>query len=165
MQTPTTTLDGRYSDAAATPVPWAEAVGILETAEIFWLSTVRAEGGPHVTPLIAIWMDDALWFVTGAREQKARNLARQPRVAVTTGCNAYAQGLDIVLEGAATIERDPAVLQRLADRFAEKCGWHFTVSDGTLVGDGDPPTEVYEVRPAVAHGFSRGTAGQTRWTF
>ncbi|MGC4190252.1 MAG: pyridoxamine 5'-phosphate oxidase family protein [Thermomicrobiales bacterium] len=165
MLDPIATLDRRYSDATAEPAPWADAVAILDTAEIFWLSTVRAEGGPHVTPLIAVWVDDALWFATGAQEQKARNLAAQPRVAITTGCNAYASGIDLVLEGIAEIVHDEPLLQRVADRYASKYGWQFTVRDGAFVDDEDRPALVFRVRPAVAYGFAKGTFGQTRWTF
>lgn len=163
--TPTATLDSRYSDADATATSWEDAARVLDSAEIFWLSTVRAEGGPHVTPLIAVWLDGAVWFATGPREQKARNLARQPRVAITTGNNTYAEGLDIVVEGTATVSHDEAILQRIADRFLEKYDWTFSVSDGTLNGGGDDPAEVFQVRPEVAYGFARGTFGHTRWTF
>jgi hypothetical protein len=41
----------------------------------FWLSTARPDGRPHVTPFIAVWLDEALWFCTGADELKAKNLA------------------------------------------------------------------------------------------
>lgn len=165
MVTPTTTIDRRYSDAAAPATPWEDAAAILDTAGIFWLSTVRPEGGPHVTPVIAAWVDDALWFPTGDREQKARNLDLHPQVAITTGCNAFERGLDIVVEGVADVSADNAALQRVADRFASKYDWHFTVRDGTLNDDSGSPARVYCVRPRVAYGFARGTAGHTRWTF
>jgi hypothetical protein len=34
---------------------------------------VRADGRPHVTPLISVLVDGALHFCTGATEQKAKN--------------------------------------------------------------------------------------------
>ena len=40
------------------------------------LSTVRADGRPHVTPLVAVWLDGALYFCTGEGEQKERNIRR-----------------------------------------------------------------------------------------
>src|SRR5690606_7602671 len=39
-QAPVTTLQPEYSSANATPTAWAEARSQLETAEVFWLSTV-----------------------------------------------------------------------------------------------------------------------------
>jgi len=32
----------------------------LEKAEVFWLSTVRPDGRPHVTPMVSVWLDGAL---------------------------------------------------------------------------------------------------------
>jgi len=46
------------------PVRW------LEDAELFWITTVRVDGRPHVTPLVAVWLDDAIHFATGAGEQQ-----------------------------------------------------------------------------------------------
>ena len=71
---------------------------MLDNADLFWISTVRADGRPHVTPLVAVWLDDAIHFATGPSEQKALNLRTNPSVALTTGCNQRAQGLDVVLE-------------------------------------------------------------------
>src|SRR4029450_13820245 len=47
--------DIRFGDPESPPTPWSAAVGVLETAELFWISTVRADGRPHVTPLPAVW--------------------------------------------------------------------------------------------------------------
>ena len=52
---------------------------VLERAELYWLTTVRADGRPHVTPLIAVTADGAVHFCTGLREQKARNLEHSAR--------------------------------------------------------------------------------------
>lgn len=36
---------------------------------------MRADGRPHVTPLVAVWLDGAPHFSTGPAEQKAVNLS------------------------------------------------------------------------------------------
>ena len=87
MTTPRTELDTRFSGPAAQPISWEDTLEAIKQAEIFWISTVRTDGRPHVTPLVAIWLDDALHFTTGPDEQKARNLADNQRVALTTGAN------------------------------------------------------------------------------
>jgi hypothetical protein len=46
--------DLRFGDPDAPPTPWADVLRVLETAELFWISTVRGDGRPHVTPLPAI---------------------------------------------------------------------------------------------------------------
>lgn len=51
---PKTTLDPRFGDADAKPTPWTTAEQILDTAETFWFTTVRRDGRPHVTALLAV---------------------------------------------------------------------------------------------------------------
>jgi PPOX class probable F420-dependent enzyme len=46
------------------------------------LSTVRADGGPHVTPIWFLLNGDDLVFNTGRESVKGRNLARDGRVAL-----------------------------------------------------------------------------------
>jgi len=70
---PTTQLDQRFSSDGATAASWTDTLRRLDEAEIFWLTSVRADGRPHVTPLISVLVDGALHFCTGATEQKAKN--------------------------------------------------------------------------------------------
>ena len=136
-------------------------------AEIFWLTTVRPDGRPHVTPLLAVWLDRALYFSTGAEERKAKNLAANPRCILTTGCNAYRDGLDIVVEGEAVRVTDEALLRRLAERWVAKYDWRFDVRDGAFVdAEHGNVALVFEIAPVTAFGFGRGEAySQTRWRF
>jgi nitroimidazol reductase NimA-like FMN-containing flavoprotein (pyridoxamine 5'-phosphate oxidase superfamily) len=165
---PETELDTRFSGEGATATPWSTARAILEQAEIFWISTVRPDGRPHVTPLIAVWWDDALFFCTGADERKGRNLAHNPFCTLTTGCNALSEGLDVVVEGEAVNLRDPDRLRRVADAYVAKYGedWRFGVRDGVFVHhSGSTTALVYEVAPVKAFGFGKGEFSQTRWRF
>src|SRR6266508_3084439 len=99
QQSPKTDVHPDYSDPKATATPWYDAEALLDKAEIFWLSTVRPDGRPHVTPLIAVWLDGTLYFGTGARERKAKDTAENPHVILTTGRNTMREdGLDIVIE-------------------------------------------------------------------
>jgi len=75
---PTAQLNEVFSQPGATASPWAEAARVLSAAEMFWLSTVRRDGRPHVTPLPAIWADGKLHFCAGSHEQKAKNLESDP---------------------------------------------------------------------------------------
>ena len=95
---------------------WEDTRRVLETAELSWISTVRADGRPHVTPLVAVWLDGALCFCTGAGEQKAVNLRGNPHVVLTTGCSRWESGLDVVVEGEAVQVTDDERLRRLAGR-------------------------------------------------
>lgn len=102
MNDPRVRFDGRFSDPEAEATPCSATREVLESAQLSWLTTVRADGRPHVTPLVTVWVDGALHFCTGPGEQKALNLTGQPRVAVTTGCNTWSAGLDVVVEGSAS---------------------------------------------------------------
>jgi hypothetical protein len=89
MTEPVTTLDTRFSDPDAVPTDWHETRNVLETAQLFWISTVRGDGRPHVTPLVAVWLDDVIYFTTGPDEQKAVNLRSNAHVILMTGCNQW----------------------------------------------------------------------------
>lgn len=163
-QMPTATVDARYSQDQAEAMPWSKARELLEGAELFWVSSVRTGGRPHVTPVVGVWVDGALYFSSGPAEQKSRNLAANAHCAVTTGCNTWNAGVDIVLLGDVEIVRDLPHLQRVADAFLAKYGsdWAFEVNDdGTFSG----PALVYQLRPTQALGFSKGPFSHTRWDF
>ena len=70
MRSPDTQLDTRFSDADAVATGWEETRRALERAELFWISTVRVDGRPHVTPLVAVWHEDALHFATGPTNKR-----------------------------------------------------------------------------------------------
>lgn len=163
---PTPRLDVRFSDPTATAASWQVVERALESAELYWLTTIRQDGRPHVTPLIGVWQDGALHFCTGLREQKARNLRRHDRVAVTTGTHHWAQGLDVVVEGVATRVTGHDTLQLLADAYEAKYGsdWHFDVGDGVF-GQGEDAAAVFRVETTKVLAFAKQPHGQTTFRF
>ncbi|WP_425834631.1 pyridoxamine 5'-phosphate oxidase family protein [Streptomyces fractus] len=164
---PHTSIDPRYSSPGAEPTPWAVAERLLTGAELFWISTVRPDGRPHVTPLLGLWQDGALHFSSGARERKSLNLAGNPEVALTTGTNAWAAGFDVVVEGRAVRVTEAERLHALAKAWEEKYGpaWHFEVADGAFQGR-EGPAPVFAVTPHTVFGFGKGEEfTQTRWRF
>ena len=167
MSTPDATLDPRFSDPAATASGWDETRQALEDAQLFWICTVRADGRPHLTPLVAAWLDGALYFSTGAEEQKAVNLRGNPHVLLLTGCHRWDDGLDVVAEGDAVQVTDEALLTRLAAEWADKWDgqWQYEVRDGAFWHPGGGTALVFEVRPAKVLAFAKGRFGQTRYRF
>jgi len=164
---PVAELDSRFSDPDATPTPWPEAQARLEQAKVYWLSTVRPDGRPHVTPIAALWLEGAVYFTTGQSELKAKNLRDNAQVVVTTGSNNL-QGLDVVLEGEAVLVTDEARLQRLADAYIAKYDdlFVFQVRDNALWIEGsEDPGLAYELRTTKGFGFAKGPYSQTRWRF
>jgi nitroimidazol reductase NimA-like FMN-containing flavoprotein (pyridoxamine 5'-phosphate oxidase superfamily) len=171
MSTPVTTFDRQYSDPAAVAVEWEETCRILEAAELFWISTVRADGRPHVTPVVAVWVDGAVCFTTGVGEQKFANLRGNPHVVLTTGCAAWDRGVDVIVEGDAVRVTDDAELRKLAAAFTVRWDgrWQFAVRDGAF---GDPDSDaagqahVFVVKPAKVFAHAKGDPfGATAYRF
>ncbi|MGA4842389.1 pyridoxamine 5'-phosphate oxidase family protein [Streptomyces sp. G45] len=166
-QEPVTDLDPRYSSEGATAVPWSNALELLRSAELFWISTVRPEGRPHVTPLPAVWWEGALHFATGPKERKARNLAGNAETVLTTGTNLWDKGFDLVVEGTAERVADEERLRALAAAWEDKYGsfWHYEVRDGCF-HHGAGHAYVFAVAPRTVFGFGKGERySQTRWRF
>jgi general stress protein 26 len=164
---PTTQIDVRFSDPGAVATGWDETRRVLETAELFWISTVRADGRPHVTPLVAVWLDAAIHFCTGATEQKAVNLRGNPHVVLTTGCNSWDAGLDVTVEGDAVQVTDDAVLRRLAAAWAGKWDgrWQYQVHEGRFRHEDGGEALVFTVVPGRILVFGKGTFSHTRHRF
>ncbi|HEV2760336.1 MAG TPA: alpha/beta fold hydrolase [Acidimicrobiales bacterium] len=148
----------------------------LERAEIFWLSTVRPDGRPHVTPLPAIWLDGRLHFCTGPGEQKAKNIEADPRCVLTTGSDRFLSGLDVVVEGSAVRVTDQPLLYRLAGLWESKLNWPYEVVDGAfrerssdIAGaefEGRGVAHVFAVSPSKVLAFGKGEPfSQTRYRF
>jgi PPOX class probable F420-dependent enzyme len=55
----------------------------LDTAVVAHLATVLPDGSPHSVPLWVGTHGDHIVFLTGPRSRKARNLRRDPRVALS----------------------------------------------------------------------------------
>jgi general stress protein 26 len=159
-----------FSSDDAVSTEWARAREDLRDAEVYWLSTVRPDGRPHVTPLLGVWLDGAMYFCTGSDERKAKNLARNPCCILTTGCNRLDGGVDLVVEGDAVKVADEAELRSVANTYESKYGAHFMAPEGTWFGLGDAIRNggalLYRVAPSTAFGFGKGRQfSQTRWCF
>ena len=165
--TPTTSLDERFSDPGTAAVSWAQTRQVLEDAQLFWVTTVRPDGRPHATPLVAVWLDGALHFATGETEQKAHNLAANPNVLLSTGDNGWTRGLDVVVEGRAVRVTDAELLTRLAQAWRRKWDgqWQFEVRDGAFDHDEDGRALVFRVEPRKVLAFGKGTVTHTRHRF
>ena len=160
-------LDERFSDPDASATTWDEARRVLESAELSWISTVRTDGRPHVTPLVAVWLDGATHFSTGPDEQKARNIAKNPQVSLLTGCNRWEEGLDVVVEGVAERVTDDATLRRLATAWTTKWDgrWEFEATNEGFHHDEGGLAYVFAVRPTKVLAFGKGPFSHTRHRF
>ena len=160
MNTPVTKLDQRYSGAAAVATTWDETRQALEDAELFWVSTVRADGRPHVTPVVGAWCDGAMWFTTGTEEQKYLNLTRQSAGGADHRLQQLGPRAGRGGGGRGPSRHRRGRAQRAAKAFAVKWqgAWQFAVRDGRFYNGGseDWPCEVFSVTPARVFAHKKG---------
>ena len=138
------------SDASDGLLPWSWAEQRLARAHVYILSTVRPDGAPHAAPVWAVWHGGAVVLSTGAGSRKARNLAAEPRCAVTIGDDDET----VIVEGTAAVLTGP--VDEVAAAYTAK------------YGEGVPPGSPWSaVTPRVVFGFVERdglfTSTATRW--
>jgi len=139
--------------SGAEQLPWSWAAERLAEARSYWLCTTRADARPHVMPVWAVWLDDALWFSSGRESQKSKNLVRDPRCVIhlESGDNV------VILEGEAVEDRDSARFERFADAYEAKYAYRVTPELGA----------VYAFRPRSAYTWRESDFPKSaaRWLF
>ncbi len=134
-----------------------------------WLTTLNPDGAPHVTGVGALWAQGSFWFETGEGTRKGRNLARDPRCALSLTTTPF----DLVVEGEAHRVTEPDVVATMAERWAAN-GWpaKVDVSGVALTADysaqsaGPPPWSVYRLRAHRATVLAvEAPGGATRFEF
>ena len=136
-------------------LPWSWAQERLAASRNYWVASLWPGGRPHVMPVWGVWDGAALWFSSGPRSRKARNLAADPRAVVTT----EDAGEPVVLEGAAALVSARAEIERVAALMDAKYGGitaDFLAANATI-----------RVSPERAFGIAHDdfTGSPTRWVF
>lgn len=96
---------------------------ILDGTPLAHVATVLPDGSPHTVPLWVGTHDNRVVFLTGPRSRKARNLRRDPRVALSLAPadNPYQP---VVLRGRVVewLEGDPAweVIDQISTKYTGK---------------------------------------------
>ena len=165
IQPTTIDLGASFSEPGVSPVPWAEVDRVLTESEMFWLSTVRTDGRPHVTPLPAIWLGGVLHFCSGDEEQKSVNLRSNPQCVLTTGTDRLFSGLDVIVEGVAERVTDRPRLVELAAVWKSKLDWDYEIGDGVFHDGAGHNGLVYGVKPVKVLSFNKKPYIQTRYRF
>ncbi|MEU9112734.1 PPOX class F420-dependent oxidoreductase [Streptomyces sp. NPDC048483] len=83
------------------------------------LSTVRADGSPHIAPVWFLMDGDDLMFNTGKETVKGRNIARDNRVALCVDDERPPFSF-VVVQGSAAISEDLADVRHWAARIAAR---------------------------------------------
>jgi nitroimidazol reductase NimA-like FMN-containing flavoprotein (pyridoxamine 5'-phosphate oxidase superfamily) len=164
----TRNLDRYGSDA----LPWSRAhdqlsSNIPDQNSVTYLNTTNPDGRPHSVGIGAVWHDGDMYFTSNLETRKSRNLAQNPYATITMRL----QGLDLVLEGKATLVRDPETLEALAAVY-RRGGWPAEVQGDALTAPysapsaGPPPWHLYRLVIDTAYGVATAEPyGATRWDF
>jgi hypothetical protein len=154
------------------PLVWSRPRDLLanetpKTDLTFFLATVRPDGRPHSAGVGAVWVDNALYFVSGPGTRKSRNLAANPACSVSVRL----PGIDVSLEGEAQRVTDPSTLERLAAVYNEG-GWPAQVDGDAFTASfnapsaGPPPWYLYRLQLHTAIAVASAEPhGATRWDF
>jgi hypothetical protein len=164
----TKNLGERYDCPA---VEWSRAEAALAQVPgpevTFFLGTCRPDGTPHAAGLGAQWSDGGLYFTSNPDTRKSRDLAVNPKCTLSVRL----PGIDLVLNGEAHRETDPAVLERIAAGYRAG-GWPAEVADAALTAPysapsaGPAPWHVYRFALHSAVGVTTAEpGGATRWDF
>lgn len=97
----------------------AEVTGFLEANRKLQLATINRDGTPHLVTMYYVMLDGQITFWTYRSSQKARNMARDPRIAclVETG-NEYFDLRGVQVQGVVQITEDPAEVLAIGRRIA-----------------------------------------------
>jgi hypothetical protein len=152
-------------------LPWdrvREAMKMMSLPETpRFLGTVGASGSAHAAGIGAIEYDGAVFFTSGPKSRKSRDLEANPSCTLSVRL----PGVDLVLEGAAARVTDPDILDRVTALYREQ-GWPAEPAGDAVTAPysaqsaGPPPWFLYRltVRAAVGVAFV-APFGATRWRF
>ncbi len=144
-------------------LPWSWVTYRLQAARNYWIGTVGADGGPHAMPVWGVWLDATLYFSTGRQTRKARNLARNPRVAV------HLESGDevVILEGEIQEIKDFSGLAHLDDAYAAKYINPESGQGFRIIPEAGNDSGVYALQPQTAFAWTEAEFPKTasRWRF
>ena len=127
-----------------------------EDGRTSWLATTRQDGRPHLMPVIATWIDGAIYIVAGKGTRKGRNLAANGRCVVATSSTTL-PSLDIVIEGRAEPLTDDDEVRHIAEVLT-RSGWPLEAKGDKVEGPnaptaGPPPYTIFRIVPSRVFGL------------
>ena len=113
------------------PLEWSAVLERLDRAsgldQPTYLGTVSPGGRSHATPIGPMWHEGKMYFTSGPGALKSRNLAKNPSCSIA----GRVEGMDVVLEGTASIVTDGETLEAVATKYRER-GWPAQVENGAF---------------------------------
>ena len=106
------------------PARWRTLVARLGREMTIWITTVRGDGRPHMTPVWYVWLEERIYIAIGVDSQKFRNLRGNQSVALALPDTEKV----IILEGEAHVA-ERRVAEKLGQHFFDKYEWDFRYDD------------------------------------
>jgi pyridoxamine 5'-phosphate oxidase-like protein len=127
-----------------------------ENPRTCWLATTRPDGRPHLMPVIAFWIDDALHIVVGEGSRKARNLAADGRCVIGMSSTRL-PSLDIIVEGRAEPLTDHGAVRQVT-QFLNEHNWPLEAKGDKVYGPnaptaGPPPYTIFRIVTSKVFGL------------
>lgn len=166
--TPSTTTNLDVYGHEALEWDRARAALSVASADHTWFLGTCGDVVPHAAGVGAQWLDGDLWFPSGPRTRKSRDLAANPSCTLA----AHLPGIDLTLTGSAHRVTDPATLERVATGYRDVHGWPAQVDGDGLTAPfsapsaGPPPWHLFRFTFHTAVGVAGAEPhGATRWRF
>ena len=140
-------------------LPWPTVERAIRTAPRYWIATIDADGTPHVIQQWGAWVDGRLYWEGGRTTRWAKNLTRDPRVAVTV----ERAGLAIMVEGRATFAKPaPSLARKIVGGYGAKPYLGYVPSPKNWSAHGLPALEPAKI---FAWKYMDFVSSATRFTF
>lgn len=144
-------------------LPWSWAVERLETADLYWVTTVSASGFPHSRPVWGAWRKGSFWFSSQNRSNGNIEDNKQASVHINSVDAA------LVLEGIAERVTDDDGINVLVDAYAEKYSWPTRPESGKIKRPEGTTASVFRITPNDIYGWPlvpfEGWQNITHWDF
>ncbi len=148
-----------YVDHPVSLVSWEDVVRRLSESRIYWMCSVRPDGRPHAVPRWGAYLDGKIYYDGSPQTRHARNLRKNPHVAVHLESGDQA----VILEGTARPAGVPA--PELAVRLAQALSSKYAASGYAPEADQWNAGGLFEFIPRQCLAWTQFTENPTKFVF
>lgn len=111
-------MDASYglTDETDGMLDWDWVCDQMQKSRNYWVCTTSPSGAPHAAPVWGVWVDEILYFATGGKSRKGRNIAADPRTVI----HLESGDETVIFEGTLRKETDDKLLQRIVTDYGKK---------------------------------------------
>ncbi len=148
-------------DGDAGLLGWPAVLSRLEPALHYWLASVRPDARPHLVPRWGVWVDGRFWYDGAPTTRHARNVSRNPQVALSLEDGRES----VIVEGVSEPVRVAAepLGARLADAFGKYAALGYEPTPDAWSGPDGGGLRVITPQRAMAWFAFPGDCTRFRW--